>query len=279
MGCIGEDNTDCTYQHIHFSYYGDGSTNLFQQKMQHLNLLVFDDEGRLVKQVFVDSQQIAQSYSYRLYLPQGAYELWAIANNQATYTAIHIPQKEGVRDSISIDTQTHGAHTAINQSPLYIGHTQLYSLANTSQETHLTLYNKNHFKLKIELEGVDNLAQYPEDISVVIKNIPAQLSTRETQEVELINIQPQLHIIRSSTLETDLLSLFRPYDLDDSTIEIYSGHTLIQQISLSELMQRYPTLSWDSQELCFTVRFEFKQLDVLVTIPSWTTDSLDPNYN
>ncbi len=279
LGCTPRNRGDCTIQQIRFHYYGDGSSDIFQEKVQHLNLLVYDVEHRLIQQRFIGPQQIAQSNTFPLNLPHGAFQLIAIANNQTEFTSIYVAGKQASLNDLAVHTRTLQPLIAPNQSPLYLGGTEVDNYKDKIQLIEVELKNQTHFKLKVELVGIDKLALSPDQLQLSIQNIPANLQLKEFKKSDCITIRPSLQTRSESQLETAVLSLFRPQHLDKTWIEVSSGQQLLKRISLDKVLELNPSLSWHLQELTLRVRFTFEHLDVSVSLPEWDMESLEPNFN
>ena len=97
-GCIKENRDDCGRCTLRFSYVGDGTTEIFQKKIEKVNLYVFDANhncivSRTLKQNELSTQSISLELSpgtYRAVCIGNAFEATVITDvNCGNYKDIH----------------------------------------------------------------------------------------------------------------------------------------------------------------------------------------------
>lgn len=73
-GCIKEDLEDC-YTTLYFSYLGDGTQEIFPDKIGKVNLYVYNESGGFVQKIILDKEDLRKKQGITLNLPSGKYEV------------------------------------------------------------------------------------------------------------------------------------------------------------------------------------------------------------
>lgn len=83
-GCIKEDRSECPSNcKLLFSYVGDGTTQIFQDKIHKVDMYVFDSNGRLLSSHPVSEADVKRQET-ELMLAEGDYRLITIGNPYET---------------------------------------------------------------------------------------------------------------------------------------------------------------------------------------------------
>ena len=78
-GCIKEDMSDCPGNcTLKFSYVGDGTTQIFQDKIHKVDMYVFDSDGALLSSHPISEADI-KTRATELKLPIGNYRIVTVA--------------------------------------------------------------------------------------------------------------------------------------------------------------------------------------------------------
>ena len=79
-GCIKEDMSDCPGNcTLKFSYVGDGTTQIFQDKIHKVDMYVFDSDGMLLSSHPISEADVKKQ-STELNLPVGDYQIVTVGN-------------------------------------------------------------------------------------------------------------------------------------------------------------------------------------------------------
>lgn len=83
-GCIKEDMSDCPGNcTLKFSYVGDGTTQIFQDKIHKVDMYVFDSDGMLLSSHPISEADVKKQ-STELNLPVGDYQIVTVGNTYNT---------------------------------------------------------------------------------------------------------------------------------------------------------------------------------------------------
>ena len=83
-GCIKEDMSDCPGNCLlEFSYVGDGTTQIFQDKIHKVDMYVFDSDGALLSSHPISEADI-KTRATELKLPIGNYRIVTVGNTYHT---------------------------------------------------------------------------------------------------------------------------------------------------------------------------------------------------
>jgi hypothetical protein len=160
-GCVYDDLADCsTTILIRFSYTGDGTSEIFNERIEHADVYIYDRNHRMVAEHELSPAELA-SRSTRVILPPGEnYQVVCVGNAHTAET--HHLYEGTAFDSKLMHPVTHpdidtGDRLADSHDHLYHGHLDLSTRSGESEGT--VRMGASHHDMIVEVAGYDRV--YP----------------------------------------------------------------------------------------------------------------------
>ena len=102
-GCIKEEYDDCERCTLTFSYLGDGTSDIFPEKITDVSLYVFDANNRVVQTKRIEQNELKAFQGTKLNLEPGDYHIVGIGNQFDQTIVENIPS---ARSSSATPTPT-----------------------------------------------------------------------------------------------------------------------------------------------------------------------------
>ena len=270
--CIKEDLDDCGI-YVYFSYLGDFNTEIFPQKIERVNMYVYDESGTLVQTSTFDRDELRLSQGTMLDLPNGSYHLvcWGNANEMtqmnnhtslgsATVAAPHYFTREVITTNDS----------------LYFGMKDIV-VHGDRWEQDTVYFNSSHIKMRVEIVGVENEATIP--MQVEIGNLSPTVDFARNFSSEKEHYYPIVQSESTTGKSVANFNVLRFHDDNDVFVNLVNPETgeSIYNLSLKDFMQRNNITVNGINEAFVGIRFKVNGLSVTVT--AWEEEEIKPGYN
>lgn len=288
--CIREDNSDChNIYRLALSYNGDGTTEIFQEKIDRVDLYVFDQNSRCVTTFRLSDDEVDAQLVTLPPLDPGDYRIVCIGNAYET--------KVENLDSKNLSNITFAANNYINGETVY-GNDPLYwsSIDYTIEpyseykldETKTTYFASSHY-----------------DIIVEVVNAPENIG--KNPKIELVGVSPQTDFNNNAKgMATDYImetvhdglktttavnNIMRHKNHEEVFLRVTGEDgTDVANISFAEHLAKFKDyINPDLHECQIPFLIEFGtsdypvpsediSLEVTVSVPSWFIEHLTPDF-
>ena len=273
-GCIKENRDDCGRCTLRFSYVGDGTTEIFQKKIEKVNLYVFDANhncivSRTLKQNELSTQSISLELSpgtYRAVCIGNAFEATVITDvNCGNYKDIHCTHPCCLSGDI--------IHS--NDS-LYQGSKE-FAVPKNRELTETIPFSASHIDMYVEVKGyIETAARSTSPLKLEVNNLSTWVNfNNEVTDDELATYYPlsdvekQSYVYRFNILKQTEHPCLKLYDSDNK--EIFS-------MQLADFLEKHPEINIDKNETIIPILIEFKSIGVEVNIPDWAIEDVQPEF-
>lgn len=149
-GCIKENLDDCETT-LYFDYLGDGTEDIFLQKIEKVDMYVYNENNVCIQKTVLDKSELRRQQGTTLNLPSGQYHVvcWG---NSLDDTQIN----DGASPKNSIVGAPHYFTKELisTNDSLYFGERDIV-IINEGYKVDTVPFNSAHIKMRIELEGLD----------------------------------------------------------------------------------------------------------------------------
>mgnify|MGYP000370823293 FL=1 len=273
-GCIKENRDDCGRCTLRFSYVGDGTTEIFQKKIEKVNLYVFDANhncivSRTLKQNELSTQSISLELSPgtdRAVCIGNAFEATVITDvNCGNYKDIHCTHPCCLSGDI--------IHS--NDS-LYQGSKE-FAVPKNRELTETIPFSASHIDMYVEVKGyIETAARSTSPLKLEVNNLSTWVNfNNEVTDDELATYYPlsdvekQSYVYRFNILKQTEHPCLKLYDSDNK--EIFS-------MQLADFLEKHPEINIDKNETIIPILIEFKSIGVEVNIPDWAIEDVKPEF-
>lgn len=278
--CIKEDHSDCyNIYYLAMSYMGDGTTEIFPEKIDRVDMYVFDQQGSCVTSTRLSDSEMKAQLVKLPPLESGTYRIVCVGNAYETKVN-SLESKDMAKISFAAQDYING-ETVSGNDPLYwsaIDYVIEPYNEKKLEETKTTYFASSHYDVSVEITGVP-LTKAGEMPVVQLVNVspytdfnnrafgePA-VYTMETSFDGVSTMTSINNIMRHTNHKDVLLRVSRP-----------NGEVLVEK-NFADHINRYRIPVEDNEVLIpFKVAFDQVTAEVTVTVPSWYVVDVTPEF-
>lgn len=287
--CLKEDYSDCynTYRLI-LSYFGDGDTEIFPQKINRVEMYVFDESGVCVSSGLLSDADVASRTTTLPPLKPGDYRIVCVGNTYDTGVE-NLSSKDYSKILFAANDYIEGKTVTGNDSLYYASvdyHIKEFS-PMIYEETRTAQFASSHY-----------------DILVEVINAPANIGKHP--KIELIGVSPQTDFENVAKGQATDYIMTTVYDgLKTTTarnnIMRHKNHqdvylkvtgedgSQVAMINFAEHLETYKEYIDPSKQECLipfrivfgTPDYPFEGgecLDITITLPEWFVENVKPEF-
>ena len=277
--CIKEDHSDCyNVYRLALSYQGDGKTEIFQEKIDRVQMYVFDAKGTCVASERLSDEAVQARVTTLPPLEPGDYRIVCVGN--AYETGVEGLSSGKMENITFADMDYITGETVSGNDPLYWSSID-YTIAPYDEykqiETKTTYFASSHF-----------------DVTVDIIGVPALTKASGYPTIELVGVSPQTdfnnkakgqattYVMTASHDGNRTLSAVNNIMRHTNQSSVYlrladaSGASLVE-VKFAEHIAKHG-IDVTKQECIIPFEIEFSSYEVTVTVPSWYIESVTPEF-
>lgn len=277
--CIKEDHSDCyNVYRLALSYQGDGKTEIFQEKIDRVQMYVFDAKGTCVASERLSDEAVQARVTTLPPLEPGEYRIVCVGN--AYETGVEGLSSGKMENITFADMDYITGETVSGNDPLYWSSID-YTIAPYDEykqiETKTTYFASSHF-----------------DVTVDIIGVPALTKASGYPTIELVGVSPQTDFNNKAKGQATTYVMTASHDgnrtlsavnnimrhINQSSVYLRladaSGASLVE-VNFAEHIAKHG-IDVTKQECIIPFEIEFSSYEVTVTVPSWYIESVTPEF-
>ena len=272
-GCIEEDLSDCevfSRNVLTLSYKGDGTTEIFNEKIENVVMYVFDQNEQLVTTKELTKEEIARRLVIVPELSPAIYRVICFGNLM----------KCQVNDLACGDCdKMYCAAPEYFKKETISGNDSLYyaslELIVTEEDQNQTLvFTSSHYKVSVEVVGVPGGGIRP-TIELCGLSPYTNFENRAGGE-------PTTYVLKSEYDEGQLnaytnIMRHTNHEAVDVCVRDVNGNDLAK-INLAEFLTANPVIDVVKNEVLIPIRLEFKSVGIEVSVPEWYIEQVKPEF-
>lgn len=273
-GCIKEDRSDCGRTILRFSYVGDGTTEIFRNKMKSVDLYVFDSNNECVHSLPLEQNELA-SQSKSLFLKPGTYRAVCIGNAMEETVTVGLSCQNFHEMRCTHPHCLDGGVIATNDS-LYHG-ALTFTVPDSRAVDETIQFHAAHYDVCVEVKGYTPQEGDPE--------IPLALQwtgmsewvnfNNEVTSDELTDYFPQGQKMKEGYIfHFDMLRQTKQVGIQLKD----AWNQMLYQMNLCDFIAQHPEVDLMKEELLIPILIEFKSVGVQVSIPDWAVEQIKPEF-
>ena len=263
--CISEDHSDCYNRYwLELSYVGDGTEEIFQEKIDKVHMYIFDQNSTCVYEKELSEQEVRSQSTLLPKMVEGKYTIVCLGN----------PYKTGV----------HGLSTGDWQDVLFSGNDPNYltsveyviePYSMKKQESSSTaVFACSHYDISVIIEGAPVSDKLP---SVVISGTASH--TDFTNKVCGEPIDYKMEVAREEEYLVSSCNIFRHLNHQDVNLKVLAEDgSELAVVNFQDFISRHG-IDCTKQEVHIPFKVTFKSADVEITLPGWEDTPVLPDFN
>ena len=279
--CIREDLDDCLSQNtLLLSYKGDGTTEIFPDKICRVEMFVFDAENRCVNSSILPEDQVASRTAALPPLVAGDYRIVCLGNTHDTGVE-GTDTRDFSRMLFAAGDYFDGKQVSGNDSLYYAStsYTVLpYSAKEEVNQTKTIEFASSHYDLLVEVAGVPAVkSTFP--VLKVSGVLPCtDFENRACGEPAEYLLETEYEAGKS--LLTARTNIMRHKDHKDVNITVSpaQGGKPLAEVNLAEFLADNPVIDCSKHEVLIPIHIEFKSGDVTIKLPEWFVEHVKPEF-
>ena len=279
--CIREDNSDCyNVYNLALSYLGDDTHEIFSDKINTVDLYVFDSNSTCVTSSRLSDADVEARMTRLPHLEVGTYRIVCVGNAYDT-------EVENL-DSRDLSAITFAAENYINGETVS-GNDSLYWSAVDYEIEPFSAYKTEEVKTAL-------FASSHYDVVVEVVNAPEHVGKHP--KIEIIGTSPQTNfnnvakgtpttyvmttVDEGDGITTAKANIMRNLNHEEVYLRLTGEDgTVVTSINFAEHIEKHKdTIDTDLNECMIPFRIEFGGIDaqISITIPSWYIDYIKPIF-
>lgn len=280
--CIREDNSDCyNVYNLALSYLGDDTQEIFSDKINTVDLYVFDSNRTCVSSSRLSDADVQARMTRLPHLEAGTYRIVCIGNAYETGVE-NLDSKDLSAITFAAEDYINGETVSGNDSLYWSAvdyEIEPFSAYKTEEEVKTALFASSHY-----------------DVVVEVVNAPANVG--DNPKIEIIGTSPQTDFnnVAKGTPETYVLAtvnegdglttakanIMRNINHDEVYLKVTgeNGET-VATINFAEHLEQYKDMIDPELNECvipFRIEFNSNSAQISITLPSWYIDYVKPIF-
>ncbi len=288
--CIREDNSDCynTYR-LALSYLGDGTTEIFQQKINRVDLYVFDQNSNCVSSNRLSDAEMQAQLVTLPPLDPGDYRFVFVGNAYETKVE-NLDSKDLSKITFAADDYINGETVSGNDSLYWssIDYTIEPFSAYEKEETKTAYFASSHYNIIVEVVNApENIGKHPKIELVGVSPQTDFHNTAKGQATDYI-METEHDGIKTTTAVNNIM---RHKNHKDVYLRVTGEDgTPVAMINFDEHIERFKEfINPELHECTIPFLIEFGTpgypvpddnicLEVTISIPSWFIQLVTPDF-
>ena len=282
--CIREDLDDClSTNKLLLSYKGDGTTEIFPDKICRVEMFVFDAENRCVNSSILPEEQVKGRTATLPPLAAGDYRIVCLGNTHHTKVD-GIATGDYDRMLFAAGDYFDEKQVAGNDSLYYAAtsYTVLpYSGREEENQTKTIEFASSHYDLLVEVAGVPATGNRAGSMPVLeICGVSPCTDFENRACGEATDYLLETEYEAGKALLTARTNIMRHKDHEnvDVCLRLSPGDEPYVTVNLAKFLADNPVIDCSKHEVLIPIRIEFKSGDITVSVPEWYIEQVKPEF-
>ena len=280
--CIREDNSDCyNVYNLALSYLGDDTHEIFSDKINTVDLYVFDSNSTFVSSSRLSEADVEARMTRLPYLEEGTYRIVCIGNAHETGVE-NLDSKDLSAITFAAEDYINGETVSGNDSLYWSAidyEIEPFSAYKTEEKVKTALFASSHYDVVVEVVNApENVGKHPK--------IEITGTSPQTDFNNVAKGTPETYVLTTvdegDGLTTARTNIMRNINHEDVYLKVTGEDgTEVASINFAEHLDKYKDTIDPSLNECiipFRIEFESTSAQISITLPSWYIDLVKPIF-
>lgn len=283
-GCIRENLDDCCNLSLSLLYKGDGDTDILAESIDKIDLYVFDQENKLVKQNSYKQDDLGEDNTIPLFrLDPGKYIIVAVGNAY-DMTEVQLAQNGDWSNSYIMHPDLEKTGRVDGHDHNYLGYIEVTMASHELLQSPLEL-KSSHINVSIEMSGlqpeagVNSRAGGNYQVFFDSSNGKTDFRNKVVEDATGICQPVMEYDEKTGKYVSRDLALFRMDDYCNHVLKVVSpqGNEVLA-LNLSDYLAQHPEIDVTKQEALLPIEIKFTPVSVEVVVPEWYITDVEPEF-
>ena len=263
--CISEDHSACYNRYwLRLSYLGDGSQEIFHEKIDQVNLYIFDQNNNCVCQMPLSEADIKAQSTLLPPLEEGKYTIVCLGNPYNT-TVSGLSDGNWEQVLFTGNDPNYLAKLEYEIEPYFM---------KKQEETATVVFDCSHYDISVRIEGAPITDKLP---SVVISGAMSHTDFTNTACGQPVDYN--MTLVQDGAVLASTGNIFRHLNHQDVYLKVLADDgTELAAVNFREFITEH-NIDCSKQEVHIPFKVVFKSADVEITLPGWDDFTVNPDFN
>lgn len=263
-GCIKDSLDDCDTAALYFSYLGDGTKDIFPQKIEKVNLYIYNSNNVCVQRTVLSRKELDRQHGTTLNLSSGQYHIvcWGNAFNDT-----RIDEGTTLQSSVVGEPHYFTKEVISTNDSLYFGERDI-TIINRGREADTVFFSSAHIKMRVQLEGLDagSTRASVSPVNIEVGNLSPTVDFTKTFSTEYVPYHPAVSFDAVTESYVSKFNVLRFHDDNEVYLRLYDSltNTEIYNIQLKDFMRKYNITVDGINEAMIGIRIYFNGTSIEV---------------
>ena len=277
---IKENYDNCETVTLTFSYLGDGTEDIFQDKISSVSLYVYGADGSLQQTKTIEQNNLKAFQGTRLNLNPGSYRIVGVGNALNKTSIENIASSNG-KDAYFGHPNV-GTGMVDGNDSLYFG-IQMINVPEKLWYTAEVPFKSSHFKVSYTVKGYvqeTNMKSGESLLELKVHNLLPQTNFNNQVCGSKITYSPELLYNNQNGNYSGAFNIMRQESVSDIQFELIDKTlgTTIHTLNLADFLNQFTQIDITKQEVLIPIEIQYKHTGVIISIPDWMINDITPGY-
>ncbi|MBR4882990.1 MAG: FimB/Mfa2 family fimbrial subunit [Bacteroidales bacterium] len=277
---IKDNYEDCETITLAFSYMGDGTMDIFQDKISSVSLYIYGADGSLHQTKTIEQNSLKAFQGTRLNLNPGSYTIVGVGNAFDKTTVENATAQD--HSQIWFCNPATGKGVVEGNDSLYLGRQNIVVPEELWYNAELP-FRSSHYKVSYTVKGYveeTNTKAGESLLELKVNNLLPKTDFNNRVFGDRITYNPVIAYNNNNGDHQSYFNIMRQGEPAIVGFELFdkkTGQTL-HTLGLADFLAQFPQVDITKQEVLIPIEVVYKHTGVTITIPDWMINNVTPGY-